>query len=69
MTLRWRYEIHRKDVGHSSLVASGGADSIRKIADIAKANPQMKIRIMAPLDETRHERDILATLNVERLFP
>jgi hypothetical protein len=39
MTLRWRYEIHRKDVGHSSLVASGGADSIREIADIAKANP------------------------------
>jgi hypothetical protein len=69
MTRRWRYEIHRKDVGRGSLVASGSVDSVREVANIAKANPQMKIRIMAPLDQTRDERDTLATLNVELLFP
>jgi hypothetical protein len=50
-------------------VASGSVDSVREVANIAKANPQMKIRIMAPLDQTRDERDTLATLNVELLFP
>ena len=71
MTLRWRwrYEIHRKDVGRGSLVASGGVGSVAEVADIAKKNPQMKIRILAPLDETQDERAKLAALNVERLFP
>lgn len=69
MTPRWRYEIHRKDVGRGSLVARGSVDNVREVADIAKANPQMRIRIMAPFDETRDERDVLAALTVERLAP
>jgi hypothetical protein len=69
MTLRWRYEIHRRNVGRGSLVASGSAGSVAEIADIANANPHMKIRIMAPLDETRDERDKLEALGIERLFP
>jgi predicted LPLAT superfamily acyltransferase len=71
MTLRWRwrYEIHRRDVGRGSLVASGGVGSVAEVVDIAKENPQMKIRILAPLDETQNERDKLAALNIERLLP
>jgi hypothetical protein len=44
MTLRrrWRYEIHRKDVGRDSLVASGGVGSAAEVADIAKENPQIE---------------------------
>jgi hypothetical protein len=71
MTLRWRwrYEIHRKDVVRGSLVASGSVGSVAEVAGIAKKNPQVKIRLLAPLDEIQDERDKLAALNVERLLP
>jgi hypothetical protein len=69
MTLRWRYEIHKKDVGRGSLVMSGSVDSVEEIEPIVKAHPQKVIRIMAPLDETRAECDKLSKLNVEKLFP
>jgi hypothetical protein len=69
MTLRWRYEIRKKDVGRGSLETSGSVDSVEELALIVKAHPHKTIRIMAPLNETQDERDKLAALNVQRLFP
>jgi len=70
MTLRWRYGIHRSDVGRGSLEASGSVATVDEIVQIAKSNPERKIAVYAPLDETQDERDILfKSANVERLFP
>jgi hypothetical protein len=70
MTLRWRYEIHRKDVGRGSLESSGSVATVEDIAQIVKANhPQKKVVIRAPLDETRAEQQKILELNVERMFP
>jgi hypothetical protein len=44
MTLRWRYEIHKKDVGRGSLETSGSVGSVAEIAEIARTNPKKKIR-------------------------
>jgi len=70
MTLRWRYQIHRKDVGRGSLETSGSVATVEEIAQIVKANhPQRKVVIHAPIDETRAEQEKILELNVERLFP
>jgi hypothetical protein len=66
---RWQYQIHTKDVGRGSLESSGSVDTVEEIVRIAKANPDKKIAIHAPLDETRQETAMLIGLGVERLFP
>jgi hypothetical protein len=69
MTSRWQYQIHAKDVGRGSLERSGSVDTVEEIIQIAKANPEKKIAIHAPLDETPEETKALIDLGVERMFP
>jgi hypothetical protein len=69
MTLRWRYEIHTKDVGRGSRETFGSVATVAEIAAIVKGHPEKIVRLFAPLDESREEREALAKLNVERLFP
>ena len=69
MTRRWRYQIHTKDVGTGSLESEGSVDTVEEIVRIAKNNPEKKIAIFAPLNETQEERETLIDLGVERLFP
>jgi copper homeostasis protein CutC len=69
MTRRWRYQIHTKGVGKGSLESDGSVDTVEEIIQIAKANPDKKIVIHAPLDERREETEALIGLGVEREFP
>ena len=70
MTRRWRYQIHKRNVGSGSLEREGSVDTVEEIVQIAKDNrPEKKVAIFAPLDETREEQEALIDLGVERQFP
>lgn len=69
MMRRWQYEIHTKGVGRGSLESGGSVNTVEEILQIAKANPDRKIAIRAPLDERREETETLINLGLERMFP
>ena len=69
MTKRWRYQIHKKDVGKGSFESEGSVDTVGEIVEIAKCNPNKEIAIYAPLDERPEETATLIGLGIERLTP
>ena len=46
MTLRWRYGIHTKNVGSGSLETSGSVATVQEVAQIARSNPERRLRFM-----------------------
>jgi hypothetical protein len=69
MMRRWQYEIHTKGVGRGALASGGSVNTVEEIVQIAKANPDKRIAIRAPLDERREGTEALINLGVERMFP